>query len=237
MSAAQKLADALAGVHRPTIRQRWNEWVKKDRRYKWGEVALRFGFCLSYSVYEEHGSLAIALGWPTFYIKTPMLFESNIERSYGFTYFSKAIQFEWNEGCFIAHMPWDWTHVRHDYLHPDGSFAYRDDRKKLDAKGRGMDRPFDEDKEAHPYTYVLKNGTVQKRIATINGEEREWRWRWFTMLPFPRTVSRTINVDFDGEVGERSGSWKGGTVGCSYEWRHGETMEQALRRMEQERKF
>lgn len=48
---------------------------------------------------------------------------------------------------------------------------------------------------------------------------------------------RGIDVDFDGEVGERTGSWKGGTVGCSYESRPGETPVQTLRRMERERRF
>ena len=91
--------------------------------------------------------------------------------------------------------------------------------------------------EYHPYRYVLKNGTVQDRDATIYGDEREWRWKWFTWLPWPNKISRCISVEFSDEVGERTGSWKGGTIGCDYEWRHDETMLQALRRMEKERKF
>lgn len=46
-----------------------------------------------------------------------------------------------------------------------------------------------------------------------------------------------IDVQFDGEVGERSGSWKGGTVGCSYDKLPTEGIEQCLRRMEKEREF
>lgn len=44
-------------------------------------------------------------------------------------------------------------------------------------------------------------------------------------------------VEFDDEVGERTGSWKGGCTGCSYEWERNETMLSALRRMEATRKF
>ena len=46
-----------------------------------------------------------------------------------------------------------------------------------------------------------------------------------------------IDVQFDGEVGERSGSWKGGTVGCGYDKLPHESIEQCLRRMEKEREF
>lgn len=81
------------------------------------------------------------------------------------------------------------------------------------------------------------NGTVQNRTVTIYGEEMEWRWRWFTWLPIPRMIRRSVNISFDDEVGERTGSWKGGTIGCSYDWRSNESMLAALRRMENERKF
>lgn len=89
------------------------------------------------------------------------------------------------------------------------------------------------EKEAHPYRYRLRSGEIQERTATIRAEEREWR-RWW--LP-SRKISRYIDIDFDVEVGERTGTWKGGTLGCGYEMRAGETPAETLRRMEQERKF
>lgn len=55
--------------------------------------------------------------------------------------------------------------------------------------------------------------------------------------PLLGDVQRTIDVEFDDEVGERSGSWKGGTMGCGYEMRASETPWETLRRMERERKF
>jgi hypothetical protein len=88
-----------------------------------------------------------------------------------------------------------------------------------------------------PYTYKLKSGEVQHRIATVGVEEREWRWNAFKWSKFPRKISRTIKVDFDDEVGERSGSWKGGTLGCGYVLLPNETPLACLRRMENNRKF
>lgn len=88
-----------------------------------------------------------------------------------------------------------------------------------------------------PYKYILKSGTIQERIATCRVEEMEWRWRKLMFLPFPRIIRRSIEVEFDNEVGERSGSWKGGTLGCGYTMLKGESIEDCLRRMEKERKF
>jgi hypothetical protein len=126
-------------------------------------------------------------------------------------------------------MPWDWKHVRHSYLRQDGSLHHN-------AAPHEYDVPEDS-KAVYPYTYARRNGEIQKRQATVNGEEREWRLTYCPWLPWPRKVSRSINVNFSDEVGERSGSWKGGTIGCGYEWKRGETQEEALRRMERERKF
>jgi hypothetical protein len=86
----------------------------------------------------------------------------------------------------------------------------------------------------YPYTYTLKNGTVQSRTATCTIERRRWHRKWFPLLTRESTV---IDVEFSDEVGERSGSWKGGTIGCSYEIQADETVYDCLKRMEKERKF
>lgn len=87
--------------------------------------------------------------------------------------------------------------------------------------------------ESHPYRYVLRSGEVQERVATIKAESRLWVRPW---IPF-RRLSRSIDIEFDREVGERSGSWKGGVLCCGYEMRRGETPLDTLRRMERERVF
>jgi hypothetical protein len=87
--------------------------------------------------------------------------------------------------------------------------------------------------ETHAYRYNLRSGKVQERTATIKPERRLWTRPW---LPYKRE-SRYIDVEFSEEVGERSGSWKGGCTGCSYEMLPTDTPLTALRRMELERKF
>lgn len=87
-----------------------------------------------------------------------------------------------------------------------------------------------------PYTYTLKNGTVQNRKASVHIERRTYRRKWHWLLR-KRMVNTSISVDFDDEVGEETGSWKGGTVGCGYNLLPGETALECLRRMEKERIF
>jgi hypothetical protein len=89
------------------------------------------------------------------------------------------------------------------------------------------------EKETHNYTYHLKSGKSQKRQATILKQSREWVRPWIPK----RLYRESIDIEFNDEVGERSGSWKGGTIGCGYNLLPNETLLQCLRRMEVERKF
>lgn len=132
-------------------------------------------------------------------------------------------------------MPFKYEWVRTSNLRKDGTWEH-------ETKGNRKEFWRDEWndilwKETYPYTYVLKSGEVQHRLATIKVEEREWRWHWFKWLPFPKRISRDIGIDFNAEVGEQTGSWKGGCMGCGYNLLPNETPLECLRRMEKERKF
>ena len=91
--------------------------------------------------------------------------------------------------------------------------------------------------EDFDYTYILENGTIQKRIATIKVEEREWRRYFLVWTPWKAKISKYIEITFDKEVGERSGSYKGGVTGTSYNMLPDESAEQCLRRFEKNRKL
>lgn len=209
----------------------------RSYRCRWGEFVADWGLALQYSVYHESASLHVHLIWGGFFFKMPMVINQRDGTedwcaTCGFTLFQRGIHLNWRDRCKILYLPWDWSHVRRTFLNIDGSVHHNESTER----GVFESAP-EETKQRFDYTYVRESGEVQKRIATVYGEERECRWRWLTWLPFPRRISRSISVDFDGEVGEGTGSWKGGTVGCGWDWKHGETQEQALRRMENELKF
>lgn len=157
----------------------------------------------------------------------------------------RSIHLNWGQRCKILDYPWDWTMVRHEVLQDDGTWTPHRFEWECGAEGEvdGRGRPFRFREpmkpgiEKLPFRYVRRSGEVQDRTAEIYVEEREWRWRWFKLLPYPRMVHRCIHISFDQEVGERTGSWKGGVVGTTYEMRPGETPRECLYRMQRDERF
>jgi len=200
-------------------------------------------------------------------VKNPRWHEDSMGKDWGFYIYDDSFVFQWNHTAAVSgkdpkygyskhfYFPWSWgSSVRNQVLTADGKWvdapyearskAWRNLRKlNPDASFFDLkDADYPDLAEYHTadYTYTRKNGEVQKRIAKFHVEEREWRWLMFHKLPFafgPKLVNRCIDVRFDKEVGEKSGSWKGGTTGCGYEMKRGETPLECLRRMEKERKF
>lgn len=139
-------------------------------------------------------------------------------REFGLTFHwgMRRVSFDW---------PWDLHTLHYQQQLTDGSWVDVFDREQ---------EPY---KEVHPYTYVLASGEVQRRTATTSKRRHVLCFRAFKSFGWPNWVKESIDIEFDGEVGERTGSWKGGCIGCDHDLRRGETMLECLRRMEAERKF
>lgn len=135
------------------------------------------------------------------------------------------IWLRWGKRSKSLDWPWTPTTLAYEKLMPDGSWrnVFKDDEKPNEA--------------AYPYTYVLESGEVQRRTATVSKRRHVLTFTGTKVFKWPRWVMESIDVSFDAEVGERSGSWKGGCLGCAYTMRRGEYMLDTLRRMETERKF
>jgi hypothetical protein len=150
---------------------------------------------------------------------------------FGFSWTDDALHFHWNEMSKVWWIPWlNKVHQRHEVRRVDGSWVpFVGSWEQKESDGR--------EEFTLPYCYILRNGTPQHRTATVFVERRAWRPKWFQWSSIFEKSRQSIDVCFDDEVGERSGSWKGGCVGCGWEMLPGETAEQTLRRMERERKF
>ena len=216
-------------------------WQRPSLRFRWGELSFRWGFGLKYSVYHEDAHLNIHIGPLNLFLKMSMLitqrpYTEDWNACYGFSVFSRDMHLNWRDQCKVVYFPWDWTFIRRTFLRPDGSVFFHEERGRTNHEERA--KRLREVSETYPYHYLLlPSGEVQARTATIYGLEMEWRMRWFQWLPWPAKIRRSIEIEFDDELGESSGGWKGGCIGCGYEWRDGETMLQSLRRMERERRF
>lgn len=132
-----------------------------------------------------------------------------------------GLMFRWGRRGRTFDWPWTVFTVAYEKQITDGSWRSVFDRAA---------QPYT---EAHPYTYLLKSGNVQHRTATVSKRRHVLRRRW----GWWKWIKESIDVEFSDEVGERTGSWKGGTIGCGYDLRPGETLLECLRRMERERSF
>lgn len=152
-------------------------------------------------------------------------------QTYGFTCVNDAVHFNWGYKCRLKYWPWAYNFLKNEVLNCAGEwvpYVGEWEREKT---------PDGRKKETFGYAYILKSGEVQHRMAEVYVERYTWRRRWLYWTSWRQMERTSINVSFSDEVGERTGSWKGGTVGCSYEMKPRETTERCLRRMEQERKF
>lgn len=151
---------------------------------------------------------------------------------WGFSHCDDAIHFYWNERTVVWWLPWlHKVHQRHEVRRADGSWVPFVGSWEHDKEPDGREQ-FE-----FPYTYRLRSGEIQNRIATVFVERRAWRPKWFQWTALFEESHQNIDVTFNDEVGECTGSWKGGTVGCGYSILPGESPEQTLRRMERERIF
>lgn len=229
------------------------ECSRQMLRTTWLEVYSKIGLALALINFGDdddrgHFTLHIHLIWPNIYLRLPFLPrrapKDDMLDSWGFSLSSDSwsdIHLNWGARTKIVHMPWALEFYRKSVLAKDGTWLHDMAPARLGGL-RNWQEFCDEveasgHRETHPYTYTLRNGTVQERTATITVEEYEWRRRWLQWSKMLRLVRRSINVEFSDEVGERTGSWKGGTIGCSYEMKPGETPLDTLRRMEREREF
>lgn len=141
----------------------------------------------------------------------------------------------WNMKKYCFHMPWSLDWVRTSILKKDNSWEHdtKKDRKKFwDDKWKDVIWT-----ETYPYVATSRAGTKDSVLATVKVEEREWRQRWLKWTKWNNLIRKSISIDFNQEIGDMKGSWKGGTIGCSYNMLPNETPLDCLKRMEKERMF
>jgi hypothetical protein len=215
---------------------RWSDGGR-EWRMRWGSLSIRQGWACELCLFsEDRFALRLHALRVQVFISLPFLSRfawepAEMMESWGASCADGTLHLHWGAHSKLFWLPWrHWERVSHNVRRPDGSWAPYVGIWERDKEPDGRHV------ETHPYRYVLRSGQVQQRTATIYVERDRRKLTLFRWLPFART-RYYIDVAFSDEVGERSGSWKGGTVGCAYELRPNETPRECLRRMERERKF
>ncbi|MES2667441.1 MAG: hypothetical protein V4712_15185 [Pseudomonadota bacterium] len=225
-------------MFRHTSREKgiWRGWLENDQSLElyWGgptTVAFRV---LVHSNDADQGDrmLNISLGFAQAFIPlgiSKRFYQCGEEPQWGFD-LSREFGIVLNWGRHRKH--WEW---------PFHSFTFRYEQEDEDGVWRSIlgrgEAGHGPKEETHPYTYVLKSGEVQHRSATIHRTRHVLARHILHRFGWPRRTLNSIDVRFSDEVGERSGSWKGGCIGCSFAMKPGEVPIDTLRRMERERTF
>lgn len=148
--------------------------------------------------------------------------------------------FPWWKKSHSWYFPWTLDHYKTEILTHDAPekamVMWHDRGKKFMDSYEERKRVEAEVAKVYDYEYQRKNGEIQQRKAAVHVDRMEWRARWWPIIPIKK-ISTSIWVDFNEEIGEEVGTWKGGTTGCGYSMLPGETPLMTLRRMERERKF
>jgi len=245
------------GVWPHTLLWRWARKAVGHRfesRFVWGELNFykpgwHIGLEMGEDTYEEKNDhLYVRFFFGSIWIYLPWKFcrrfrpagTAAIDKGsdFGFYTIDNSIVWRWACGYWSWHIPFfSFNHYSTEVLSIDGK---RTVFIEYSGRGKRADR-YEEKKaiecancEVHPYTYTCRNGDVQYRMATIYIDRMTWTRKWF---PFLKHVKTCIDVAFNEEIGEEVGSWKGGTTGCGWAIKPGQTALQALRDMEAERFF
>ena len=209
---------------------------------RWGWLALT----LSDGYFDKRPSLNICFLFFDAYFNLPFAMPNYTEdineaRKYGFYFYADEkifdqIWFCWGKKGYVIYMPWFLDWVRTSALRKNGTWEHETKGNKKEFWNKKWNDVLWEESGIH-YRYTMKSGKVQNISTSIQIQEREWRWKWFKWLRWPNLTRRCIEVAFASEIGEKTGSWKGGCIACSYEMKKDETAIQCLRRMEKERIF
>lgn len=162
-------------------------------------------------------------------------------REYGFSYSDGFLIVHYGispgdstrDQTWCKHLPWtQWRHVRHSFYDLQGKHLYDENQKS--RLGENWEQRKAREDAVPTAKFAFKDFDGADLIATTKIEEREWRFgtgyfKWLSLFRRPK-ISRSLKLDFSGEVGPEKGSWKGGVVGHSIEMLPGELHEQAFRR-------
>lgn len=217
-----------------------DKWVSTYyRKFRNPTISLRISPA---SYFDNKLMIHLELMWISWYIHLPIY--STIDEceypEFGWYYHSNSLVLCWNMKKKFIHMLWTYEWIRTSRLLKDGTWEneVKGGKRKEYSKERDQWELENLWSETHHVTYVTTGGEIQDDIeATIKVQEIEWRQKWLMWTKWGNKVSKSINVDFNNEVGNQRGSWKGGVLGCSEEIKGNEKPLRTLRRMMKERNF
>ena len=194
--------------------------------------------------FDNRAQVDFSFGWGQFYIDIPFIrskYDECDPPRYGFYFYSvsnwipDSFVWCWKRKTYFYYMPWSLDWVRTSILLKDETWVHETKKNRKDFYKVTWDELRWINK--YPYTYIKNNGDIQFAIATVKVSEIEWRPKWFKWTKVFAKIRKSIDVEFDREIGEGEGSYKGGVLGCGHNMLKNETPLQCLLRMQDEVRF
>lgn len=177
----------------------------------------------------------IFFGWGKLYIKLPIKtgIDDSDSAAWGTNYHDRTFwiyiggggNFDGGRKWITFEMPWSYQWYRTSILLKDETWIneFKGDRKDF------YDSKWDSQRWIIKAEYLdTHDGEVVG--ATLKITEREWRRKWLMFLPLFNRIYKSLEVEFDKEVGSRKGTWKGGTIGTSFKIEAKESIFDAMER-------
>lgn len=130
---------------------------------------------------------------------------------------------------WCKHLPWtQWRHVRNTVYDKNMNIVFEEKDGKRD---KTLDK-YEIVKSMDKAKFQIKDFDNEFINAEVHIEQRQWRFGegWFKWLSiFRKDMLRTnIEINLDKEMGPEKGSWKGGTVGLSFDMQKDELIKDAF---------
>jgi len=135
-------------------------------------------------------------------------------------------------GYFI---PWtQWRFVRHTLYTPEGKHFYTDWEKNRSFGLEAFNKMHSAREAVPKVRFLCADYDGELVNATCYIEQREWHFGtgWFKWLSWFKSplIRTSLDIQYDKEVGDRKGSWKGGTIGTSIDMEMGEPLADVFKR-------
>lgn len=230
----------------------WTKEGGRNQRFGWGELNNSLGFALGVHRHHERLLLHVHLVWPGVWINIGRAKEDDEPfKKWGVSIGGgPSLYFGWGRKSKFVYGPWRLEFVRGEWMHADGTWRVEPrTRYRRNMSPEARDAAWKQDTDARDtkeaecwqvvedWRYRSRACDLQEGTALISVERRTWRQWWLRWTPLFQKQATTIDVKFSREVGNRAGSWKGGTIGCGYDMKPGESPTECFHRMMQKRDF
>lgn len=208
-----------------------------SKMFSWSKYTFyHLFFTINYDEYKNRSVFCLCIGIYKLFISIPLYSYKSKEYEnpmdyprLGFVYSGMLLVYYWKDykGFF---MPWEYELVKHDILYPGGEVYMSSDCTKNSKRTSWYELEHkDHLVKTINLEHKLKDGTLQNVKVKLRGEEMFFKMRMLKWLPFHRS-SRYVDFEFSEEVGEGTGSYKGGLLQTSAELKLGESLEKAFYR-------